>query len=76
MKRKWEYHCCEEDNSGKKGKGEEYHLLYNIKTARKNIKWGKGERDGNFGRKRKTRFNKNSDEEEYQVVWELYRPYI
>ena len=29
---------------GKKGKGKQYHLSYNIKAVGKDIKWGKGER--------------------------------
>ena len=32
----------------KKGKGNQYHLSYNIEAIGKNIKWGKGE-DANFG---------------------------
>ena len=32
----------------KKGKEEQYHLPYNIKAVRKNIKWGREEGDGNF----------------------------
>ena len=33
----------------KNGKGKQYHLPYNFKAAGKNIKWGKGGGDGNFG---------------------------
>ena len=34
---------------GKKGKGKQCHLPYNIKAVGKNIKWVKGEGDQNFG---------------------------
>ena len=34
---------------GKKEKGKQYHLPYYIEIAWKNIKWGKGNGEGNFG---------------------------
>ena len=34
--------------SRKKGKGEAYHLFYNIKAVGKNIKLGRGVGDGHF----------------------------
>ena len=36
---------------GKKGKRKQYHLPYNIKAVGKNFKWGRGEGNGNFGKK-------------------------
>ena len=34
-------------------RGKQYNLLYNIDAIGKNIKWGKGEGDGNFGEENK-----------------------
>ena len=37
-----------------KEKGKRYHLLYNIEAVGKNIKAGRGEGDGQFGKELKT----------------------
>ena len=42
VKRGREYHGCgEENNMGKKERGKQYHLTYNIQAFGKNIKWEK-----------------------------------
>ena len=35
---------------GKKGMGKQYDIPYYFKAAEKNIKFGRGEEDGNFGK--------------------------
>ena len=40
------YGYGEEYNMEKKGKGKQYHLLYNIQAVGKNIKWGRLEDRG------------------------------
>ena len=47
-------------------------LPYDIKAVGKNIKWGGGEWDGNFGKKIKIK--KNGGGEENQVVGNFIQP--
>ena len=54
----------------KNEKGKQYHP-YNIWVVGKNIKWGRGEGDGNFEKKMKI---KSGVGEEYQVVWNFIQP--
>ena len=73
MKRRREYHGCgEEYNVEKSEKVKQYHLPFNVKAVGKNIKWGRGEVDGNLGEKIKIK-NKR-DGEEYQVVGHFIHP--
>ena len=49
VKRGRDYHGCgEEYNAEKSGKVKHYHRLYDIGAVVKNIKWDKGEGNGNF----------------------------
>ena len=71
--REYQYYCCwEEYNVEKKGKGKECHLPYIVEAVR-NIKWGKGEWDGNFGEENQD-LKKNRGREEYQVVGNFIHP--
>ena len=47
MKRGRENHGCGEEYNVEKMKGKRHHLPYNIKAVGKNIKWGRGEGEGN-----------------------------
>ena len=38
-----EYDCFWEEYNVEKGMWQQYHLPYNIKAVKKNIKWGRGE---------------------------------
>ena len=60
----------EEYNVENKGKEKQYHLPYNIKADGKNIKWERGERDGNFGEEKKFGGKK------YEVVGNFVNPCI
>ena len=51
--------------------GKQYHLPFNIKGVGKNIKWGKGEGDGNFGKK-----IKKLGSGRIASCWEQYTPLI
>ena len=53
--------------------GMQYHLSYNIEAVGKNIKYGRGERNGNFGEENQAL--KRRGGEEYQVVGTLYTPF-
>ena len=65
MKKGREYHGRGEEYNVDKGKEKAYHLPYNVKAVGKNIKWGRGKGDGNFGEENQD--YKNGDGEEYQV---------
>ena len=56
----------------KKENGNQYYHPFKIKAVGKNIRWGRGEGDGNFGKK--FTIEKNGGGEEYQVAGNFIFP--